>query len=192
MGAGNLLRRILLVGAGIVVVTILGAPSARAGQSNPPPIEGVTGTIATEETVRDVHKAGRGVFGKVARLFGRNGRDADATPEDAAGAEAFAALTTGTPVVVQNATVGERITAEDIDRRRAEGVEQMDAVVTSVQRKDRTITIKLADGTRQMLRFAGRADRAVAVVDQSGGPGVVVVTKDARGERVVMLFNRVS
>src|SRR3954464_2916136 len=126
MRAGTSVSPILMVGA-VVTVMFVGAPWARAGQSNPPPIQGVTGTIATDETVRDVHQAGRGIAGKVARLFGRNGHDAEATPEDPAGDEAFAALTTGAPVVVQNASAGERITAEDVDRRRAEGVEQIDA-----------------------------------------------------------------
>jgi hypothetical protein len=139
----------------------------------------VTGTIATEETIKDVHQAGRGIFGKVARLFGRNGQPPVRTDE--AGDEALAGLKTGTAVVLQDATTGGNPTIEEIDRLHAEGVKRIDGEITAVNRTERTISIRLADGTRRMLQSSDRA-----------GATVIVVSTDAAGERVVHFFRRAS
>src|SRR4051794_20777522 len=104
MGSGTFRGPALVVAAALVLVNGIGAAVVRAGQGTPPPIHGVTGTVATEETVKDVHQAGRGIFGKVARLFGGSGRASDASREVAADEETFTGLTTGAPVVVQHAT----------------------------------------------------------------------------------------
>lgn len=185
-------RSTLMAAAALVLVNVIGAADARAEQQ-PPPIHGVTGTIATEETVEDVHEAGRGILGKVARLFRWN-RRSPVPSGDEAGDETFAGLNTGTAVVVHSTTAGENLTAEEIDRLDDEGVKRTEGVVTAVNRSDRTISIRLADGTRQTLRLSDRAaDGVDKAIDRAGGGArVVVFVKDEAGERVVHYFKRVS
>src|SRR5687767_11780117 len=76
----GLLRRLLMrlphvsVCAAIVAVTVIvSTADARAAQQ-PPPIDGVTGTVATEATVRETHEGANKILTKVAggigRLFG--------------------------------------------------------------------------------------------------------------------------
>jgi hypothetical protein len=191
MGAGMFRRPTLMVIAAFVLVYVIGASDARAEQQ-PPPIHGVTGTVATEETVEDVHEVGRGILGKVARLFRWNRRSP--ASGDEAGDETFAGLNTGTAVIVQTTTAGENLTAEEIDRPDDEGVKRMEGVIAAVNRRDRTISIRLADGTRQTLRLSdGAADGADKVVDRAGvGARVIVFVKGEAGERIVHYFKRVS
>jgi hypothetical protein len=191
MGAGMFRRPTLMVIAAFVLVYVIGASDARAEQQ-PPPIHGVTGTVATEETVEDVHEVGRGILGKVARLFRWNRRSP--ASGDEAGDETFAGLNTGTAVIVQTTTAGENLTAEEIDRPDDEGVKRMEGVIAAVNRRDRTISIRLADGTRQTLRLSdGAADGADKVVDRAGvGARVIVFVKGEAGERIGHYFKRVS
>ena len=192
MGAVMFRRPTLMVAAAFVLANVIGAADARADQQ-PPPIHGVTGTIATEESVEDVHEAGHGILGKVARLFRRN-RRGPAPSGDEAGGEGFAGLNTGTAVIVHYTTAGENLTAEEIDRLDDEGGKRMEGVVTAVNRPGRTISIRLTDGTRQTLRLSDRAaDGVDKVVDRAGdGARVIVFVKGEAGERVVHYFKRVS
>jgi hypothetical protein len=182
-------RPTLIVVAAFVLVNVTGA-TVRAEQQ-PPPIQGVTGTIATEESVKDVHEAGRGILGKVARLFRWNRRNAAPSGDEAA-AETFAGLSTGMAVVVHNTTAGENLTTEEIDRLDDEGVQRMEGVITAVNRRDRTIAIRLADGTRQTLRLSeGAADEVDNSERAGSGARVVVFVKGEAGDRVVRYFKRV-
>ena len=183
-------RPTVMVAAAVVLVTVIGAAGVRA---QPPPIHGVTGTVATEESVKDVKEAGRGILGTVARLFRWN-RKSPVPSGDEAGDETFAGLKAGTAVVVHNTTAGENLTADEIDRLDGEGVTRIEGVVTAVNRSDRTISIRLADGTRQTLRLSDRAAAGVdkAIDGEGGDARVIVLVKDEAGERVVLYFKRVS
>jgi hypothetical protein len=189
-----LLTGLAPVVAGIVAVTVVGA--ADAGAQQPPPIHGVTGTIATEATVQDTTEAGRTIFGKaaagVARLFHVN-RRSTAHSEDAAGDEALRALKKGTPVTVHYLTAGENPTAEEIDRLGDAGLRQMDGVITAVNRPDQAISIRLADGTRQTLRLSDRAAADVGTdIDRADDTArVIVYFSDEAGQRVAHYFRRV-
>lgn len=180
-----------LVGGVALVLAIIGAGNARAEQQ-PPPIDGVTGTVATEESKKDVKEAGRGVFGKVARLL-HLGRDKEvpSTPEGGEGTLALAGMKPGTAVVIHTTTAGENPTAEEIDRLDAEGVKPMEGVVTAVNRGDRTISIRLADGTRRMLRLSTHAADDVDTADIDATAKVILYVKDVAGERVVQYIKRV-
>jgi len=80
---------------------------------------------------------------------------------------------------------------EELERLSGDGLTRMEGVVTAVNRVDRTISVKLADGTKQTLRFS---DQAAADVDRAGdGTGnVILYFKDEAGERVAHYFKRVS
>src|SRR5215210_5062293 len=92
-----------IVAAALSFLSGIAAADGRAEQSTPPPIHGVTGTIASDESVQDVSRAGRGLLGKIARMFGLNRGD-PVRSDDAAADEAFLQLPGGTRVIVVEAT----------------------------------------------------------------------------------------
>jgi len=161
-----------ITGAATLAVALAGAPRAAAGQQ-PPPIHGVTGTVATEESARDTKEAGRGIFSRVAKILGLSRRPADST--NAAAEEAFAALEAGTRVTVAAEPAPETPNPPETE-----------AVIMDVNRTEHTLVIRLEDGTRQSLRLADGTSRA-------GDRGAVVVfVKNAAGERTTHHFKRVS
>jgi hypothetical protein len=191
------LRRLASVCAGILAVNVIGVAGPMAAPQ-PPPIHGVTGTIATEGTIQETSEAGHTILVKAAngvqRLFHLN-RGSTVHSGDAAGEEALRALKKGTPVVVHYTTEGDNLTAEEIDRLGDNGLKQMQGVVTAVNRGDRTISIKLADGTRQTLRLSDRAAAEAGDDIDHAGDGtvkVIVYFKDEAGQRVAHYFKRVS
>jgi hypothetical protein len=183
-----------LVVAAALVLAVNVARAANAGaEQQPPPIDGVTGTVATEETKKDVHEAGRGVFGKVARFLRLNRKDTvAASPEG--GEDTLAGMKAGTAVVIHTTTASETVTSEDIERLDAEGVKPMEGVVTAVNRRERTISIKLADNQRRTFRLSNRAaDEVDTDIDRAaaGTARVILYVKDEAGERVVQYIKRI-
>jgi hypothetical protein len=175
--------------AGVAVI-VIGFASAGAAQE-PPAIHGVTGTIATEESIKDTQEAGNTILsrtaGGIGRLFHLKGRNTAAS-EDAAADETLRGLKKGTSVLVHYPAEGENLTAQEIDRLGDEDLKQVEAVVTGVNREERTISIKLADGTRQTLRFSDRT--ATDAGDASAK--VILFYKDDTGQRVAHYFKRLS
>jgi hypothetical protein len=165
------MSRLHVAAAALLALTIVPAANARAEQQ-PPPIHGVTGTVATEESRKDTKEAGRGIMSRVAGLFGLGRKDAVG---DAAADEIMAGLKAGTRVMVGNpAADGTAAVAET------------EAVIMSVNPAERTISIRLEDGTRQTLRLA---DASGAAADR----GIVVVfVKTAAGEPTPHYFKRIG
>ncbi len=162
------------------------------------PVQGVTGTIATEGTIQDIDEAGHKILVKAAdgieRLFHLGGRST-VHGGDPAGDETLRALKKGTHVVVHYTKNGDTLTAEEIDRLDAEGLKQMEGKVTSVNRSKRTISIKLANGTTQVLRLSERAAADVGTdVDRTsdGTATIIVYYNNEAGQPVVHYFKRVS
>ena len=159
-----------IAAAVLLALTVVPAPDARAEQQ-PPPIHGVTGTVATEESRKDTKEAGRGIMSRVAGLLGLGRKDAVG---DAAADEIMAGLKAGTRVMVGSPT--------------ADGtpaVPETEAVIMNVNPAERTIAIRLEDGTRQTLRLADSSSRA-------DDRGVVVFVKSAAGEPAPHYFKRIG
>jgi hypothetical protein len=175
--------RTLINAAGLAgAVTLMGAAGASAQQ--PPPIHGVTGTVATEETVKETQKAGRTILSKAGRLFGLNrGGDDSGNP---AGDEVFSTFKEGMSVIAGFGTAGEHQTFDEIERLNDGGAGSIDAVVTAVNRGDRTISIRRADGPLQTLRLSDRA-----AGEDIGKGRAIVYAKGDSGQRVAHYFIRV-
>jgi len=195
--SGSLLMGLPPVLAGMVAVNLIGGAVVKAAQQ-PPPIHGVTGTIATEGTIQETYEGANKILVKTAdgieRLFHLKGRSTVHGGE-AAGDEALRGLKKGTLVVVHYTTEGENLTAEEIDRLGDEGLKQIEGAVTAVNRAARTISIRLADGTRQTLRLSDRAAADVGKdLDRTadGAARVIVYYKDEAGQRVAHYFKRLS
>ena len=124
-----------------------------AAQGTAPPIQGITGTIATEETIRGEHKAA-GKIAKGVKKVLPGGKSTSENPLDA--------LIAGSRVVVKDmADGGEAVKATT------------EGVVIDVNRSRKQITIRAADKKTQTLRVmdgtapAG-AHVVVSLADQAG------------------------
>jgi hypothetical protein len=164
------MSRTPVAAAVLLALTIVPAADPRAEQQ-PPPIHGVTGTVATEESRKDTKEAGRGIMSRVAGLFGLGRKDAIS---DAAASEIMSGLKAGTRVMVGDPT---------LDGTPA--VPRTEAVIMDVNPAERTISIRLEDGTRQTLRLA-------EVSSRPDDRGVVVFVKTAAGEPTPHYFRRIS
>jgi hypothetical protein len=162
---------------------LLVATAASAGQQ-PPPIGGLTGTIGAEGAVQQpyagIHTLIVKTVGGVGHLFHWTRRTADDSA--AAGDRAWRGIDDGSKVVVR-------------DRFAGDGVDDIEGVVTTVDRRAKTIAIRLADGSRQTLRLTDdAASDASEDIDGSavGTAAVVVFFSDEAGGQVAHYFTRVS
>jgi hypothetical protein len=191
-----IVRRCLTMGfaCGAAMLTL---PGLHAGQE-PPPIGGVTGTIALEGTVDQESKAANTVIVKtldgVRHLFHLTGKTV-VHGSESAGADALRGLEAGSAVVVHYATDAGEQTALEVDRLDDKGLKTIEGVVTRVDRAGRKISIRLADGSMQTLRLTDRAAKDVGKdVDRAAADTtrVVVYYADEAGQRVAHYFKRVS
>jgi len=155
--------------AALLTVNVIWTAEAAAQQ--PPPIQGVTGTIATETSIDDTTNAGKGILGKVRRVLHLNGRST-VPSGDAAAAEALGGLKKGTRVVVSDT---------------AKSVKEMSGSVVALSLGERTISVRLSDDSIQTLRLS---DEAEAAVDPDAN--VIVYYRNESGQRVAKHFRRVS
>jgi len=156
-----------LLGAHVIWV----AEAAR----QPPPIQGVTGTIATETSIDETTAAGHGFVAKVKRALHLNGRST-VPSGDAAAEEALGGLKKGTRVVVSDA---------------AKRVKEEAGSIVALNLADRTISVRLPDDSIQTLRLSDEAATdAEAAAD--AGANVIVYFRNASGQRVAKHFRRVS
>ena len=135
-----------------------------AAQGTPPPIQGVTGTIATDETIRSEHKAAAKVAEGVKKIL-PGGKSTTENPLDA--------LITGSRVVVRDVADG-----GDAAKTTTEGV------VIDVNRSRKQITIRSGDNKTHTLR----------VMDAAGASGSgdhVVVSLADQANAKVYDFTRV-
>jgi hypothetical protein len=134
-----------------------------AAQGTAPPIQGITGTIATEETIRGEHKAAGKIAQGVKKVL-PGGKSTSENPLDA--------LIAGSRVVVKDIADG-----GDAVKATTEGV------VIDVNRSRKQITIRAADKKTQTLR----------VMDASAPAGAhVAVSLADQASAKVYDFKRVS
>jgi hypothetical protein len=156
--------------AGVAAAVLFDVAVLGAGQQ-PPPIQGVTGTIATDTSIQETTAGGNKLVAAVGRMFGLK-RSATLNSAD----EALGSLKPGTRIVLQYA--GTREGGSGASSR------QLDGAIESVNRGDRTIAVTLDDGTRQTLRITDPGEDGVA--------NVFVYYKDRPGTRIARAFKRVS
>jgi hypothetical protein len=186
-------RRLVWRGA-VLFSFSLGMATTLWAQSPPP----VQGTIAPEDTTRKVYAAGHviivsaldgieSVLRYTRDLFGGKGPAVDP----------LGGLREGSTVVVRQGFDGAKGGAPaEVDRRLDEGAQATEAIVTSIDRARRNVTIRFDDGRKEKLRLAGltgrtSADTAKDVDPARTGGGVVTVSyADDKGERIDRLFTK--
>jgi hypothetical protein len=177
--------------------TWLALPAVHAEQQ-PPPINGVTGTIALEGTVDRTSEAGKTVIVKTVDGIRHLFRVTESTTvhgSAAAGADTLGGLEAGSRVVVHYTAKAGQQTALEVDRLDARGLKTMEGVVNRVDRAGREMSIRLADGSTQTLRLTDRVATDVGRdLDSTTADAarVVVYYADETGHKVAHYFKRVS
>ena len=172
--------------------------SAVAAGQQPPPIGGVTGTVALEGTVQKTYEGVNTVVVKtvdgIEHLFHLTERTV-VHGGKAGGDDALRGLDEGSKVVVHFTRDGGHETASEVDRIADDGLKAVEGVVTKVDRHAKTISIRLADGSRQTLQLTERAASDVGRDLDDGAISsvkVVVYFNDETGHPVAHYFKRVS
>jgi hypothetical protein len=166
----------------LVGMVALGIPTAYAQ----PPIPGVTGTIATEATIKDEQKAGNKiivatedgvehVYGAAKGLVVHGGNDS------------LSDLTPGTTVIVHY--TADNNTAQEIDRVGPGGLSTTEGIATKIDRRKKEITIRYDNGKIEKLKLT---DRAAANVGKNVGEDtrIVVYYSDEAGAKVTHYFKK--
>jgi hypothetical protein len=146
---------------GVALLTLLCAfPSSARPAAAQPPIQGVTGTIATDGTIESEHRAAgavaegaKKVVDKVKNALPGGGKGTNQNPLDA--------FTEGRRVVVRDAAAA----GDEAPKATDEGV------VIDVNRKRQQITVRFADRKTQTLRLkapGAATDVVVSYTDETG------------------------
>lgn len=143
----------------------------RVTAQQPPPIQGVTGTIATDGTIESEHGAGhkiaegaKKIADKAKNLLPGGGKGVNQNPLDG--------FTEGRQVVVRDSAA----TGDDGPKATTEGV------VIDVDKRRQQITVRLADRKTQTL----------SLTPPGGETDVVVSYTDDAGVKIAHDFKRVS
>jgi hypothetical protein len=164
----------------VVGMAALGASSSYA---QGPAIQGVTGTIATEATIKDEHKAANKIVVET--------EDGAEHVYDAAkglvvhgGTGPLSDLKPGTTVIIHYTADN---TAREIDRVGADGLSTTEGVATKIDRRKKEITIRYDNGKIEKLKLT---DRAAADVGKGIGADtrIVVYYSDDAGGKVTHYF----
>jgi hypothetical protein len=181
----------------ILTTASLLAGAAVVSAQQPPPINGVTGTVALEGTVQQTYDGAHTVIVKtvegLGHLFHLTERtvvhDGKALDDDVLGR-----IQQGSSVVVEYAADGTDEIADEVDEVDADGLKTIEGVITHIDRRAKTLSIRFADGSRQTLRLTERA--ADGATDSDGAAAdttkVVVYVGDEGGQPVAHYFKRIS
>jgi hypothetical protein len=165
-----------LVGLIVLLGGVLAVPASLLAAQNPPPINGVTGTIATDATVEGEHAAAQGVLAKTAHLlhavFGGRG---DGELND---------LREGTTVSVRTAAAEGHADATATNQGGDDRSAITEGTVVRVDRSQKRITVRFDHGRTETLQLAGGAGPAA-------GPIEVSYT-DKSGRKVSRYFKKAS
>lgn len=154
----------LLTLLGVMVLT-----ATAAAAQTPPPIQGVTGTIATEGTIKDEHAAAK----KVAEGAGHV---VDGAKKVLPGGKG----TKQNPL--DGFSEGRRVVLQDLAKGDSEAPNTTEGVVVDVNRRRNQITVRFADKKTQTLRLPAT----------DATPDVAVSYTDGAGVKVTHDFRRVS
>jgi hypothetical protein len=151
-----------------------------------PPIHGLTGTIATEATIKDEHKAANTII--VATEDGVEHIYGAAKGLVVHGGDPLADLKPGTTVIIHYTADN---TAQEIDRVGAGGLSTAEGMATNIDRGKKEITIRYDNGKIEKLKLT---DRAAADVGKNIAEDtrVVVYYSDEAGGKVTHYFKKLE
>jgi hypothetical protein len=162
------------------ITTLVLAPQLYA--QRPPAIHGVTGTIATEATIKDEHKAGNKIV--VATEDGvEHVYDAAKDLVVHGGKNPLSDLKPGTTVVIHYTADN---AVHEIDRVGENGLSVTEGIVSKIDRGKREITIRYDNGKTETLQLTDRAavdaGRALKSIPEGSTRVVVYYSTEAKGK----------
>jgi hypothetical protein len=157
------------------------------------PISGVTGTMQLQGNVDKVYDGAGKVVVKTADGIEHLLHINKGTAVHGGDSE-LRGLHEGTPVVVHYTMEGTEASAQEIDDISASGLKTTEGVVTKVDRKSKTISLRLADGSTQTLRLSERAatDDGKDVAADGVETTVIIYYGEENGQKVAHYFKRTS
>jgi len=186
---GRLRKEVVMRVPGILLPVIPVAWALTAALSavgdDQPPIHGLTGTIALPYNVDKFYSGVSDIVVKSSDGIEHVVHVSKGTKVH--GAASLGSLTQGTPVVVHYTVKGIQTSAVEIDRLGPEGLKQNEGTVTNVDRKNRRITIRFANGGTDTLRLTRYADDGSDGHTRRGSR-VIVYYQDESGRRVAHYF----
>ena len=167
--------------------------SSTLSAQTPPPIGGLTGTVALEGTVQQEDTAANTVIVKtkdgVDHLFHftnvliHGGKDTDTS--------ALRGLREGSSVVVHYTVAGGDSSAQEIDRVGEEGLKITEGVVNHINRRKKQIVVRFDNGKTQRFELTERATAdAGKDLDREGATKVVIYYSDEGGRKVAHYFRK--
>jgi hypothetical protein len=190
------MRSYLTIGA-MAGALLLGQNAASAGQQ-PAPIDGVTGTLALNDTRQKTNEALKTVVVKTAdgveHLFHLIERS-EVPGQKATEKQALRGVEEGSRVVVHETMNADQKTTREVGHAAADALKATKGVITHVDWRAKSMVIRLADGTRETFRLADRAPSDVGTgVDRAvtRTPTIVISFSDDAGRHVAYYFTRVS
>jgi hypothetical protein len=172
--------------------------NAAIAAQQPPPINGVTGTLALDSTVEKTYEGLNTVAVKVGDGIGHLFHLTQRTVVHGGkmvGDDVLRGLNQGSRVVVHYTADGGDVIADEADRVVGDGLKTVEGVITSVDRRAKTLSIRLADGSRQTFRLTERLATDVGKgIDRAAADtaNVVIYVSDEAGRPVAHYFTRVS
>jgi archaellum component FlaG (FlaF/FlaG flagellin family) len=175
-------------GSLLIATVALSAPAALEAQQ-PPAIHGVTGTVATEETIKDEHKAANKIVVKtedgVEHVFG-GAKDALVH-----GGKDLSDLKPGTTVVVHYTADAAGESAREIDRVGTDGLSVTEGMVTKIDRGKKQIQVRYDNGRSETLTLTAHAAVDGDLDYRSVPPGttrIVVYYSEEAGHKLAHYF----
>jgi hypothetical protein len=150
-----------------------------------PPIHGLTGTIATEATIKSEDKAAHKIIVETADGV-EHVYDAAKGALVHGGKDPLAGLKPGTTVIVHYSADN---TAQEIDRVGPGGLSTMEGIATKIDRDKKQITIRYDDGRIETLKLTARAAADVGTNIEPDAR-IVVYYSDQAGGKVTHYFKR--
>jgi hypothetical protein len=180
----------------LLLPALLLVPSSSSAQGAPP-ISGVTGTLATEGTMKTVYRGlntivvttidgVEHVYRFTKDLIIHGGK----TPTDP-----LAGLKEGAVVVIHYSTEGAQQTVREIDELGDEGLLETEGTITRIERRGKQITVRIGEGVIETFKLTERAASEAQDIDTQTTPGltkIVIYYKDENGRKVVHYFKKVS
>jgi len=185
-------------GLGLPLTLALGAlliaSTPAVPQSRPPLQE----PIALEGTMKQFYRAANVVV--VTTMYGmehvyRFTKDLIVHGGKKPGVDALEGLREGTTVVIHQTTGATQATAEEIDVLGDEGLKSTEGMVTSIDRRNKEITIRYNNGKTETLQMTGRAaaESETGIEGSSEGASqIVVYYSDEAGHKIAHYFKKQS
>jgi hypothetical protein len=181
----------------LVVTGFFFLPGLAFAQGSPPPIHGVTGTVATEGTMKTVYRGLNTII--VTTVDGlehayRFTKDlivhGGKSPEDP-----LAGLKEGAMVVIHYSTEGGEPMVVEIDQVGDEGLLETEGRITKIDRGKKQIDVQIGESRTETFQLTDRAAAETSKEIQSqaadGTAKIVIYYKDENGRKVVHYVKKV-